>query len=238
MKKIAVLLLVLGMVFFGCVQQPEETGKGTLVLQLTDNPSELNIESAMVTISNIEVHLSASGEEQQMTQKFLARSLDLTRNQGEEQGNENEQGQGEGNEGSGDGEANQGEEQGEWVTVVEESQTFDLIALKDVKELLGTAELEAGHYTQIRLNVESALVTIDGVEYDLEVPSDSIKLVNAFTIKEGNTTTLTLDFDIQESVHATGSGKYILQPTIKVIEEEQGNQEEAGNGGSEGNGQD
>jgi len=30
---------------------------------------------------------------------------------------------------------------------------------------------------------------------------------------------LTLDFDIHESVHKTGSDNYIMKPTIKVIQE-------------------
>ncbi|MCK5300431.1 MAG: DUF4382 domain-containing protein, partial [Thermoplasmatales archaeon] len=33
------------------------------------------------------------------------------------------------------------------------------------------------------------------------------------------TTTLTLDFDVYESIHQTGSDKYIMNPTIKVIHE-------------------
>ena len=50
---------------------------------------------------------------------------------------------------------------GEWITIVNESQTFDLVALIDVTELFGTAVLSAGWYTQIRLHVDQALVTID-----------------------------------------------------------------------------
>lgn len=106
-----------------------------------------------------------------------------------------------------------------WFAVVEEAQTFDLIAIKDVKEFLGSAVLDPGKYTQIRLNVDQALVTINGTEYDLETPSDKIKLIKPFTIVVNQTTTLTLDFDAQESIHSTGNDKYIMQPTIKVIQE-------------------
>jgi hypothetical protein len=108
---------------------------------------------------------------------------------------------------------------GEWIVIVEEQKTFDLIAIQDVKEIFDTEILQAGWYTQIRLQVESALVTIDGVQYDLEIPSKTVKLIKPFKIEDGQTTTLTLDFDVQQSVHKSGSDKYILNPTIKVIQE-------------------
>ena len=107
----------------------------------------------------------------------------------------------------------------EWKMVVEEQQTFDLVGIRNVKEFLGSKNLTAGVYTQIRLHIDEALVTINGTQYDLQIPSESIKLVKGFRIIDGETTTLTLDFDVNESVHKTGSDKYIFQPTIIVIQE-------------------
>jgi len=110
-----------------------------------------------------------------------------------------------------------------WYTIVEESQTFDLIALQDVKEELGLKNLSVGKYTQIRLTVEKAEITIDNggeIEvHDLKIPSNKVKLIKPFWIYENDTTVLTLDFDVHESVHKTGSNKYIMKPTIKVIQE-------------------
>jgi hypothetical protein len=79
--------------------------------------------------------------------------------------------------------------------------------------------LNAGWYTQIRLYVEQALVTIDGVQYDLEISPNHVKLIKPWRIIDGETLVLTLDFDVQKSIHETGSGKYIMKPTIKVIQE-------------------
>ena len=106
-----------------------------------------------------------------------------------------------------------------WFTVVDEAKTFDLIQIKDVKEFLGSAELQNGRYTQIRLDVGEALVTIDGTDYDLTIPSKTVKLVRTFTIEPNQTTTLTLDFDAQESIRSAGKDKYVMRPTIKVIQE-------------------
>ena len=113
--------------------------------------------------------------------------------------------------------ADAGNESG-WFTVVEESQTFDLVAIKDVKAFLGGSELAVGRYTRIRLSVDKALVTINGTEYNLTIPSNTVKLVKDFEIEENKTTILTLDFDAQQSIHSTGqSDKYIMRPTIIVI---------------------
>ncbi|MEM4271526.1 MAG: DUF4382 domain-containing protein [Candidatus Pacearchaeota archaeon] len=116
-------------------------------------------------------------------------------------------------------EANATETKAGWIEVVKGPVTYDLIAIKDVKELLGEKKLEAGKYTQVRLKINKAVVTIDGVEYDLEVPSESLKLVKGFTITAGQTTTLTLDFDAQESIMQAGKGDYKLQPVVKIIQE-------------------
>ena len=106
-----------------------------------------------------------------------------------------------------------------WCTIVEEPQLFNLIELKNVKKVLGNVTLSTGHYTQIRLNIDDALITIDGIEHNLKIPSDKIQLISPFSINENETTTLTIDFDIQSSVFSTGSNKYMMKPTIKVIQE-------------------
>ncbi len=162
---IIVVILNLSMVgLSGCINGE---GTGLLKLQITDAPPDLNITKALVNISNIQVHLIASG----------------------------------------------------WHTVVKESQLFDLIELKSVKKILGNATLPTGRYTQIRLHIDNAFVTIDGIEYNLKISSDTIQLISPFSINENEDTTLTIDFDVEKSVFSTGSNKYMMNPTIKIIQE-------------------
>ena len=104
-----------------------------------------------------------------------------------------------------------------WDTILNESQTFDLIKLKNLTEVLGEVNLSVGIYTQIRLYVEKALITIDGVEYDLKIPSKKVKIVSNFLIFEDETTVLLLDFDVHKSVYIAGKDRYSLKPTIKLI---------------------
>lgn len=113
---------------------------------------------------------------------------------------------------------NQNDTNGTWITVVNESQTFDLIQLQNATSFLGITNLSAGWYTQIRLSVDKALVTIDGVQYDLKISSKKVKLIKPFLVQDNETLELTLDFDVQKSVHKTGNDKYIMKPTIKVIQ--------------------
>ena len=70
-----------------------------------------------------------------------------------------------------------------------------------------------------RDTLEKALVTIDGVQYDLEIPSKNVKIIKPWQINDGETLTLTLDFDVHESIHKTGNDKYIMKPVIKLIQE-------------------
>jgi len=114
---------------------------------------------------------------------------------------------------------NQNDTNGTWIVVTNESQTFDLIQIQNATEFLGEVNLTAGWYTQIRLFVEEALVTIDDIQYDLKISSKNVKLITPWLVQDNETLTLTLDFDVQKSVHETGNGKYIMRPTIKVIQE-------------------
>jgi hypothetical protein len=106
-----------------------------------------------------------------------------------------------------------------WMTVISDYRTFDLIALRDsdMPGLLGDGQLEAGHYTQIRLSVDN--VTVDDMA--AEVPGDNIRVVGQFDIeiKADCTTQVTLDFDLDDpnSLVFTGEGKILFQPVIKPI---------------------
>ncbi len=120
------------------------------------------------------------------------------------------------------------------------SLTCDLIQLSDPaakSEIAFNEAIPSGHYTQIRLAVASAklyedgtptpavpcdpALTVtgftDGMQHDVNVPSDTIKLNQPFDLAAGQTLNITLDFDAAKSIHETGNGKYMMQPVISVV---------------------
>jgi hypothetical protein len=126
-----------------------------------------------------------------------------------------------------------------WKVIPTTYKTYNLLDLVNgVREQLGIAELNAGHYTQMRLIIgetpdgginilskkhQYANYVIDQYnnEHELKVPSGyqtGIKIVHGFTISANQTTELILDFDASKSVVVAGkSGNYLLKPTIKVL---------------------
>lgn len=122
--------------------------------------------------------------------------------------------------------------------------TYNLLKLVNgVTEAIGSGEFSAGKYNQIRLIIGDSpelennllgephpeanyVILNDGNDTikPLKIPSGfntGLKLVHSFTVGAGEIKELVLDFDACRSVVKAGnSGKYILKPTIKVIEPE------------------
>ena len=131
------------------------------------------------------------------------------------------------------------EEEGYWETLKEwpEGLQVDLLTLQGVSLLLGSIDLPANHYTQLRVFLkEEAELVLEGndgpegstVTEILTIPSSAntgIKLNRPFDIVEGGITKLTLDFDAEKSIIKTGNGKYKMKPVITVLSENYSSEE-------------
>ncbi len=109
-----------------------------------------------------------------------------------------------------------------WYTIDVDTTYVDLLTLTNGNSAtLADSTLPSGYYTQIRLILgDGNNVVVDGVAYDLEVPSGSntgLKLNHPFTIDAGAIYAVTLDFDADKSIHMTGNGQYKMKPVIRVI---------------------
>ncbi len=105
-----------------------------------------------------------------------------------------------------------------WITIIEEEVTFDLMTVIGVEEILGSANVTAGKYTQIRAEVTGVEgKTTDNVSYTAEVPSGKLKFVRPFNVEAGKTTVLTLDFDGDKSLVMTGKDKFLFKPVVKLL---------------------
>ena len=112
----------------------------------------------------------------------------------------------------------------EWVTVQAEPITVNLLEWNNGKSIeVGAAEVPAGHYTQIRLIIENAEISVNQVVHPLSVPSGAqtgLKLGPAFSVLPGSTCELVIDFDVQRSIVVTGPKwnpkGYKLKPRLRV----------------------
>lgn len=108
-----------------------------------------------------------------------------------------------------------------WTSFVPDSASYDLLTLRNgVFAGLGEVLAPAGHYTQVRLILGPGSYVIEnGVRRDLVVPSGlqtGLKLIGEFDVPAGGVVDLGIDFDAMRSIHETGTGTLVLQPTAKV----------------------
>jgi len=104
-----------------------------------------------------------------------------------------------------------------WITIIDEPVRFDLVAIVGVQEFIGSKEIEAGFYTQLRMNVTRATVVVGEEEHDAFVPSGRLKFIRPFQVKDGEITGLVLDFDGDRSINVTGAGWYMLKPVVMLF---------------------
>ncbi|MBI4180324.1 MAG: DUF4382 domain-containing protein [Chloroflexi bacterium] len=105
-----------------------------------------------------------------------------------------------------------------WIPVIGAPASFDLMNVVGVEQILGSANITAGSFTEIRMTVTKVTgVTTDNVSYTAEVPSGELKIVGAFNVGGGNKTVLTLDFDGEKSLIQSGQGKFLFKPVVKLL---------------------
>ena len=173
----------------GCA--PTAAATGAVEVRVTDAPRSDNVTSIMVTVSEVAIHRAAAEQTQQQQEG----SDNQTQQQGEEQGG------------------------GEWIPIeITGTNPFDLLQIKGIEEVLGTENVTAGKYTQIRMSVDKVEVSLGENEpEEATLPSGELKFVRPFEVVEGQTTVLLLDFDAEKSVTVTGVGKAIVKPVVKLM---------------------
>lgn len=149
-------------------RETARVGWGIIEIRVTD-PPPANVKSAVVYLSNIEVH-RVSGNTSQ------------------------------------------------WLPIIGAPLSFDLMDVIGVEQVLGSANITAGKFTQIRMDVTQVVgETTDNVSYVAEVPGDKLRIVRPFNVGGGTKTVLTLDFDGEKSLIRTGEGKFLFKPVVKLL---------------------
>lgn len=110
----------------------------------------------------------------------------------------------------------------EWVNVMVDPLKVNLLDLNNGNAIIfGSSDVPAGKYTQIRIKIDSAYVVLAGQTdpTPMTVPSGAqtgLKLGPQFSVMEGATYELVVDFDASRSVVETSQG-YQLKPYLRVI---------------------
>lgn len=127
---------------------------------------------------------------------------------------------------------------GKWIDLPVDPMKVNLLDLTNgVDTLLASADLDPGHYSELRLMLGSDnTVMVDSMMQNLKVPSgeqSGYKIKFQTDLKAGEEINVSIDFDASQSVHKAGnSGKHILKPVLKAFVAS-GNQVETGSiGGS------
>jgi heat shock protein HslJ len=197
---VPVILGVLALVAGACAQPaptPTPTLTGILKVYVTDAPHREEVTSIMVTVAEVQVHKAFAEQQQEQS---------ASDNQTHEQEREREQQQTQ-------------QSEGEWITIGinENTTTFDLLKVRGIERFLGTSEVEATKYTQVRLVIDTIQVKLgDGELQDATLPSKELKIVHPFDVIAGETTAMVLDFDADRMVTVTGGDKIIVKPVIKL----------------------
>ena len=114
---------------------------------------------------------------------------------------------------------------GQWIDLPVEPMRVNLIELTNgVDTLLTEAELDPGHYKELRLILgDDNTVMVDSTIQNLKVPSgqqSGYKIKFKTDLEAGDELDVVVDFDAGRSVHKAGnSGKYILNPVLKAFVE-------------------
>jgi len=113
-------------------------------------------------------------------------------------------------------------------------KSIDLVQLQDgvTSALTEGAAVPAGNYEWMRLKVlanknsqgESYIKLLSGEQFPLWIPSGAetgLKLVKPFTVAQGSTTRLVIDFDLRKSITAPPGQdpNYIMRPTLRLLDQ-------------------
>jgi len=228
MKAIPFVLVFATALMLGCIGQgPANIGAGNVYFTITDKQLEMtNVTSVLVTITDVQVHKTAESancslslcdcqchptsqtpEELNGTLCGINCRAEFNVSGCKADGNTCKE--------IAVSEENATEETSGWITVSNQSATFDLMALVGIEQVMGVASLEPGTYNIIRLEIANVSVVYNGQAQEAKLPSGKIDILVQFEVT-ANTTIAQLDFNLNDSLHITGNGRIIMAPVIKI----------------------
>ena len=110
------------------------------------------------------------------------------------------------------------EEGGVWTNVSTETQTFDLLQLREMTtaRLMAQARLQARNYDMVELNLSKVMVTNGSGAHEAYLVNNRLQMECTLEVQANTMTTASFDFLANESLHATTDGQYVFAPVIAL----------------------
>jgi hypothetical protein len=112
---------------------------------------------------------------------------------------------------------------GGWILLplVQTPYTIDLLRFADgtANPLIRPAQLEPGHYTQVRLRLAGAAIRIDGLDFPMEILPQDLQAEKdfEFEVTMNGTLDFTIDFDLTRSVLSGSNGDFLFRPILHLV---------------------
>jgi hypothetical protein len=107
----------------------------------------------------------------------------------------------------------------ETVPVTITPNPVDLMSIVNDPVQLAVANVDPGDYEFIQIELDpsqSSVTPIGGGNLPVVMPSTEIKVLGTFTVDANHETTVTLDFNADQSLVHRGDGTWLLQPVIAI----------------------
>ncbi len=113
-------------------------------------------------------------------------------------------------------------ETGKWYTVLSTPETFNLVSLDNISQLIGTANLSAGEYDEITIQVQNVTTVINNQTEPVILPTHTLTLIGKFNVTSNGTSSwVNIDVNLDKSLHITQNGEVVMLPVI-VLRSENG----------------
>lgn len=109
-------------------------------------------------------------------------------------------------------------ESGEWTTVSNETQTFDLLQLREMNmvQLMTQVQLQERNYDMVELNVSQVRVTNGSGTHTAMMINNRLQMECMLEVQTQTMATVNFDFIADESLHETTGGQYVFAPVVAV----------------------
>jgi hypothetical protein len=230
-KALPVALLLLAAALAGCSSSTSDDGSssggtGSASAYVKDKPSD-DFREVHLVFTQVSVHRSAAGSENETSTTAAGTATGVSTTVGNTTISASA---------TASATATSTAQEAGWVVVFSDAAGVDVDLLNTTgakAAFLGEADLAAGHYQQVRVTVKEAYgVYENGTRADITVSSGTVKSVKSFEVESGKETRITIDLDLERSLHQQGNGQWRMSPVIgktsaAVVDDEDSGEEQA-----------